>query len=74
MQGLREMIGEGTDALELSKSALAGWQKEVSCLKHVDGALSRTGVQSFILEGVLGELQVCQTPCNKAIGSCLSDA
>lgn len=39
-----------------------GWlQSEVGVWGEVDRALGRTGVQSFAIEGVLGELQVGST-------------
>ncbi len=34
---------------------------QVSVLEELDKGFSRTGVQSFALEGLLGELQVCLT-------------
>ena len=34
------------------------WTKEAALLKELDIAFGRGGIQSFALEGVLGELQV----------------
>ena len=33
---------------------------QVAVLEDLDRGFSRTGIQSFALEGILGELQVCQ--------------
>lgn len=46
--------------MQSRQGELAG---QVSMLEELDKGLGRTGVQSFALEGILGELQVClKTP------------
>lgn len=55
---LEDLIAAKQAALGLAQSQLMATRKESSWLKELDTAFGRTGVQSFALEGVLGELQV----------------
>ena len=51
---------------------------QVGMLEELDKGFSRTGVQSFALEGILGELQVLtfRPPCynSPCLGSCCTTA
>ena len=40
------------------KAEASRWMREAAQLKELDVAFGRGGIQSFALEGVLGELQV----------------
>ena len=55
---LQGLVASETAALEAAKSGAAQWQQEAEWARELDAAFGRTGVQSFALEGVLGELQV----------------
>ena len=55
---LQGLVASETAALEAAKAGAAQWQQEAEWARELDAAFGRTGVQSFALEGVLGELQV----------------
>lgn len=52
------LLADESRALESARREASRWGREAEWLKEVDVAFSRTGVQSFALEGILGELQV----------------
>ena len=53
---------------------------QAAVLEDLDRGFSRTGIQSFALEGILGELQVCQresftsTLCNHCFALAETDS
>ena len=55
---MREAEDEQGNVMQEHQGVLAG---KVSVLEELDKGFSRTGVQSFALEGILGELQVLLT-------------
>ena len=76
---LEDLIAAKRVALETSQEQLAAWRSESGWLKELDTAFGRTGVQSFALEGVLGELQVMPGKIRRGVGAkvafaCLSHA
>lgn len=56
LQAVAEEATATLAALDARRADLAGL---VSTLAELDMGFGRTGVQSFALEGILGELQVC---------------
>ncbi|KAL0053768.1 hypothetical protein WJX82_010500 [Trebouxia sp. C0006] len=54
---LSQLQAESQEALDLLNTQKADLQQQVSLWGEVDRGFGRTGVQSFALEGVLGELQ-----------------
>ena len=57
LQDLAQVAAATLATLDTRRSDLA---RIVSTLAELDAGFSRTGVQSFALEGILGELQVCR--------------
>ena len=55
---LEGMTESEDQAYATIKTETSEWTKEIALLKELDTAFGRGGIQSFALEGVLGELQV----------------
>ena len=55
---LEGLILSEASALEEAQQQSSTWDSEAGWLGELDSAFGRTGVQSFALEGILGELQV----------------
>lgn len=63
------LIARGINALatvfcsQEDRNALALVEESAGCIEEVDKAFGRSGIPSFVLEGVLAELQVSANPC-----------
>ena len=55
---MKDLSSTETQASASIQEEARRWTQEASHLKELDTAFGRGGIQSFALEGVLGELQV----------------
>ncbi len=60
---LQTLRAEATASLDAVKLRQKEVDARVDTLGHLDAAFGRTGVQSYALEGILGELQVPAPAC-----------
>ena len=58
---MHAMQKQEEDLVAAATEAQAAAASQTSWLTELDAAFSRTGIQSFAVEGVLGELQVCSS-------------
>ena len=65
---LATLMAEAAEALDAVGERGGVLRAQAEMLGHLDAAFGRTGVQSFALEGILGELQV---PVHAALNACM---
>ena len=56
---LAALAGAERDVAQECAEEAEGSRTEADLYAELDEAFSRTGIQSYALEGILGELQVC---------------
>lgn len=62
-QRLLALAEEASGKLQAAQERQVALSQEMKVLSELDSGFSRTGVQSFALEGILGDLQVCKIAC-----------
>ena len=70
---LQALAAEAASLLKAVEARRGELNARVDTLGHLDAAFGRTGVQSYALEGILGELQVPAPACMPAV-ACMPSA